>query len=221
MTFGAIGRLFAPRPARTLEPQDAYELWADMYPPWAHNPLMAAEQSVIEPIVRGARPRRALDIGTGTGRGLVLLADAGAKTIVGLDLSLAMLRQRSTPAPCVCADGRQLPFRTASFDLVSSSLMVGDVMDVGTWIQEAARVLARGGTLVYSDFHPTWAERGWKRTFRTSQGELVEATFHPHTIDQHLASLEDAGLEVRAIREPRAHGRPMPVVAVFHACKPR
>lgn len=221
MTFGAIGRLFAPRPVRTLAPQDAYELWADSYPPWAHNPLMAVEQSVIEPIVRAARPRRALDIGTGTGRGLALLSDAGAKTVVGVDLSPAMLRQRSTTAPCVCGDGCLLPFRDASFDLVSSSLMVGDVLDVGRWIREASRVLARGGTLVYSDFHPVWSERGWKRTFRTSEGELVEAAFHPHSIDQHLACLEEAGLDVRAIREPRAQGRPAPVVAVFHACKPR
>ena len=221
MTFGAIGRFFAPRPARTLAPQDAYELWADSYPPWAHNPLMTVEQSVIEPIVRAARPRRALDIGTGTGRGLALLSEAGARTVVGLDLSPAMLRQRSTNAPCVCGDGRTLPFREKTFDLVSSSLMVGDVMDVCAWIREASRVLARGGTLVYSDFHPSWSERGWRRTFRTSQGELVEAAFHPHTIDEHLAGLEDAGLEVRAIREPRAPGRPAPVVAVFHACKPR
>jgi ubiquinone/menaquinone biosynthesis C-methylase UbiE len=182
---------------------------------------MAAEQSVVEPIVRAAKPRRALDIGTGTGRGLALLAEAGARTSVGVDLSMAMLRRCTAAGPCVCGDACCLPFKDASFDVVSSSLMVGDVMDVSVWIREATRVLARGGTLVYSDFHPSWTERGWTRTFRTAAGDLVEAAFHPHTIDQHLRGLEDAGLEVRAIREPRAEGRPAPVVAVFHASKPR
>jgi malonyl-CoA O-methyltransferase len=221
MALSALARFLAPRPARTLAPQAAYELWAEAYPPWAHNPLMAVEQAAVEPIVRAAKPRRALDIGTGTGRGLAILTDAGARTAVGVDLSIAMLRQRSTVSPCVCADGCRLPFRDGSFDVVSSSLMVGDVLEVGAWIHEASRVLARGGTLVYSDFHPSWAEHGWKRTFRTAAGELVEAAFHPHTIEQHLDGLERAGLELKAIREPRAPGRPSPVVAVFHACKPR
>lgn len=221
MALSAIARLLTARPARTLAPQAAYELWAETYPPWAHNPLMAVEQSAVEPIVRAAKPRRALDIGTGTGRGLAILSDAGARTVVGLDLSIAMLRQRSTRAPCVCGDGCRLPFRDASFDVVSSSLMVGDVMEVGAWILEASRVLARGGTLVYSDFHPSWAEHGWKRTFRTADGELVEAAFHAHTIEQHLEGLDRAGLDVKAIREPRAPGKAAPVVAVFHACKPR
>ena len=35
--------------------------------------------------------------------------------------------------------------------------MVGDVADLGAWVREATRVLAPGGHLIYSDFHPSWA----------------------------------------------------------------
>jgi malonyl-CoA O-methyltransferase len=217
----SLSRMFRASRPRQLAAQDAYRLWADSYPPWAHNPLMQAEQAVVEPIIVAAKPRRALDVGTGTGRCLPLLADAGARLVVGVDLSLAMLRQKGVDALCVCADAGRLPFADASFDLVSASLMVGDVEDLGAWVREAARVLAPGGTLVYSDFHPGWVEQGWKRTFRAADGELIELPFHPHTIEQHLALLDESSLSLRAIREPRAPSVTTPVVAVFHAVKPR
>jgi malonyl-CoA O-methyltransferase len=216
-----LPRIFRSRHARLVDPEAGYALWAESYPPWAHNAVMVAEQSVVEPIIRAARPRRALDVGTGTGRGLALLADAGARKAFGVDRSLAMLHQTPPEAACACADARGLPFANHSFDLVCSSLMAGDVDPLAAWIAEAARVLAPGGALVYSDFHPSWIEHGWKRTFRAADGELIELPFHPHSIDDHLAALEGASLAVRAIREPRAPSLPAPVVAVFHACKPR
>ena len=218
MTLFGFVQLFRGRPRRRLAQQDAYGLWAESYLPAAHNAVMAAEQSIVEPIVRASKPRRALDVGTGTGRYMPLLKAAGARQVIGVDLSLPMLRQNTSPAR-ICADARRLPFRDAAFNLVSSSLMVGDVDHPGSWVIEASRVLADGGALVYSDFHPCWVERDWRRTFRTADGELVELAFHPHTIEQHLASLEDASFEVRAIREPRVASIPAPVVVVFHAVK--
>ena len=99
--------------------------------------------------------------------------------------------------------------------------MVGDVEDLAAWVDEAARVLAPGGHLVYSDFHPSWAAHGWRRTFTAADGRLCELPFFPHAIERHLELLERASLSVRAIREPRINERPAPVVAVFHAVKRR
>lgn len=215
-----------------LSSHAAYELWADSYPPMAHNPLMRLEQQAVEPLLAHVRARRALDVGTGSGRYVPLLAATGA-TVVGLDFSLAMLRRAA--AVRVCGDARLLPFRRGAFDLINASLMVGDIADLGAWSRETARVLSIGGHLIYSDFHPSWAQSGWSRTFRTADGELHSLSFNPHAIDDHLAVLQDAGLRVRTIREPRftaAHGiadpgirafrrrwgNP-PVVVVFHAVK--
>jgi SAM-dependent methyltransferase len=121
--------------------------------------------------------------------------------------------------PRICADGCRLPFGDGSFDLVCSSLMVGDVADLRAWVREAGRVLAPGGHLIYSDFHPSWSARRWRRTFRTVDGRLCELSYFPHAIDEHLALLAGAHLTVRAIREPRVAGRAAPVVVVFHAVK--
>jgi len=202
-----------------LPVREGYAVWAETYPPRPHNRLMAVEQEIVEPIIRLVSPRRALDVGTGTGRYLALLHAVGAQFIAGLDLSMAMLEHRQCKTPRICGDACRLPFLDAQFDFVCSSLMVGDVQDLDPWIAEATRVLAPGGHLVYSDFHPSWATEQWKRTFRAADGRQFELNYFPHTIDEHLERLEHASLEIRAIREPRIAGRSSPVVAVFHAIK--
>jgi SAM-dependent methyltransferase len=225
----------------TLPAQDAYELWAATYPPVAHNPLMRVEQEAVESLLAHIRATRALDVGTGSGRYVPLLEAAGA-SVLGIDFSLAMLRRPWTELGAdavrsgrVCGDARRLPFRRGAFDLVNASLMVGDIADLGEWSREIARVLTAGGHLVYSDFHPSWAQRGWTRTFRDAFGTLHDISFNAHSIEDHLAALAAAGFRVRTIREPRFNsprdesepgikafrrrwGNPQ-VVAVFHAVK--
>jgi malonyl-CoA O-methyltransferase len=228
--------------------QEAYDLWADTYPSVAHNPLMRLEQEIVESILMTLRPRRALDVGTGSGRYLPVLVSTGAAGVIGADFSRAMLRRAATtargsdpgsdpvaagwPRRLVCADARRLPFARRSFDLVNASLTVGDVVDLQAWTTEMARVLGRGGHLVYSDFHPSWTQHGWKRTFRDRDGETHELAFAAHSIEDHLAALDAAGLHPAAIREPRFRDdsdpavkafrrrwRNPPVVVVFHAVK--
>ena len=218
----------------TLAAHEAYELWADTYPPVAHNPLMRLEQEVVEPLLAHIHAARALDVGTGSGRYLPLLADTGA-AVFGIDFSLAMLRRGEAALARVCGDARRLPFRRSSFDLINASLMVGDIEDLGAWTREMSRVLAVRGHLVYSDFHPSWAQQGWSRTFRSADGAMHDISFNPHSIDAHLEALESAGLQVRTIREPRFSssrtgsdpsvkqfrrrwGNP-PVIVAFHAVK--
>ena len=215
-----------------LAPRDAYELWADTYPAVAHNPLMRVEQEVVAAILAQLRAVRALDVGTGSGRYVPMLQATGARVVVGLDFSPAMLARGSGRR--VCADACRLPVKRAAFDVINASLMVGDIADLDGWTREMARALAAGGHLVYSDFHPSWAQHGWTRTFRTAAGAQHDVGFHARTIDDHLAALAGAGLRVRAIREPRftddrdpevkafrrRWGNPR-VVVVFHAVNER
>lgn len=197
-----------------LPPRAAYELWADTYPAVAHNPLMRLEQNVVEPLLARIHATRALDVGTGSGRYVPLLKATGASVVLGLDFSLAMLTRGRGPGR-ICGDACRLPFRRGAFDVINASLMVGDVENLGLWMREMARALAVGGHLVYSDFHPSWAERGWSRTFRDADGELHDVSFHAHAIEDHLAALKRAGLHVHAILEPRFNDDADPGVKAF------
>lgn len=206
--------------AEVVSLREGYDRWAPLYPARPHNPLMEAEAAVVTALVEAAAPRRALDVGTGTGRNLATLCGAGARFVTGVDLSLSMLRHSGGEWPRVLGDAQSLPFRHDSFDVVTSSLMCGDVPDLAAWIAEASRVLAPGGHLIYSDFHPSWSVSGWRRTFTGAGGRVYELPYFPHAIDEHLALIDRAGLGVKAIREPRVDGRRHAVVVVFHAVKP-
>src|SRR5262245_36678829 len=133
---------------------------------------MRVEQNVIETLLRGLRVKRALDVGTGSGRYGPLLAATGA-SVVGVDFSMAMLAHNRSCARRVRGDARQLPFRRAAFDLVIAALMIGDSDDLPRCLREMAAALTPGGHLIYSDFHPSWTVKGWRRTFKTGDGETL------------------------------------------------
>ena len=210
-----VRRWLSGEHAVKMAPREGYALWAENYPPRPHNPLMEVEQAAVAPMLESLKPRRALDLGTGTGRNLALLRARGAALAVGLDLSPPMLARHECRSRRVCADATELPFLPRSFDLVTSSLMVGDVGDLCGLLAEVSRVLVPGGHVIYSDFHPTWADRHWRRTFRAADGREIELPYWPHTMDAHLEGLDAAGLRVRAIREPRINGKY--AVVVLHA----
>lgn len=181
--------------------RDAYDRWARSYPPVAHNSLMTAEEAEVVRHLRGVPMTRVLDAGAGTGRYTRILREHGAGTVVSLDWSREMLRRHVEGAMRVCADARLLPFADRSFDLVNASLMAGDIEDLGGWLSEVARVLVPGGRIVYSDFHPAWHARGWRRTFQDGAEGTIALLCHAHTQDAHLEGLNRAGLRLKRIDE--------------------
>jgi malonyl-CoA O-methyltransferase len=213
--------------------REAYALWAPSYPSAAHNALMRTEQRVVGAAIARTQPARALDLGTGSGRYLTELAAAGATLIVGLDFAPEMLARAPRCGHRVCGDARELPFAAKSFDLVNASLMAGDVDDLSAWTRELASVLDSGGHLIYSDFHPSWQQNGWRRTFQAPDGRGIDLPYVPHTIGDHTHALRSAGLAlVSCVELPlednedadtaafrRRWGNP-PVLVVVHARKP-
>ena len=96
--------------------------------------------------------RRALDVGCGPGRLLLHLAPRFHE-LVGLDLSAAMLERARAHARAagqdhvrlVQGDAHRLPFADASFDLVTSALVVFLLDEPAAAVAEMARVTVPGG----------------------------------------------------------------------------
>lgn len=89
-----------------------------------------------------------LDLACGSGPVARELEQPG-RTVIGLDLSAAELElaARRGSGPLVRADGRRLPFRNGSIDVVTSSLGLVVVQPLAEVIAEVARVLRPGGVL--------------------------------------------------------------------------
>ena len=91
--------------------------------------------------------------------------------------------------------------------------------------KEAARVLAVGGTIIYSDFHPFGALSGWQRAFTAADGTVYHLEHHIHLYSDHLRACQKAGLSIDVVLEPvggeiaPAGFENMPMVLVIRAVK--
>jgi len=100
-----------------------------------------------------------LDLAAGTGTSSQPFADRGA-TVVPCDFSLGMLRvgkQARPRLPFVAGDGTRLPFADSTFDAVTISFGLRNIVDPAAGLREMLRVTRPGGRLVVCEFsHPTW-----------------------------------------------------------------
>ncbi|WP_340101321.1 class I SAM-dependent methyltransferase [Salinibaculum salinum] len=117
--------------------------------------MPAAKRSKLRAaLARAKRPvERVVDVGGGPGRA-VRAIDADCRVVV--DPARGMLVQaRTHDIEAVCADGSQLPIRTASVDAVVVSDALHHIADQRGVLQEAKRVMRPGGVLVIREFDPT------------------------------------------------------------------
>jgi malonyl-CoA O-methyltransferase len=208
-----------PFARKKVAPQAAYAIWANSYPPRAHNPLMELEQRTVLSLLPDLTGLTVVDSGCGTGRYLRELKVRGANAI-GIDLSGDMLaRARHVTPRLLRADMCAMPIGSACVDLVVCGLALGDVPDIELALVEMARVLRPGGSIVYSVVHPIGALRGWSRTFHAHGRQVAIATCW-HTAVEHRRACAVAGLRINAWEEPVLLEQPAdPAVLVVSASR--
>jgi len=181
-----------------LSPARGYALWA---PTYSETAVSALESSVVGALGVPLRGRRVLDVGCGIARRLADARDAGASVALGVDLAPAMLARASGDALLAAADVRALPTADGAFDVVWCRLVLGYVDDLSVAYAELARACAPGGVVLVTDFHPTAAAAGHRRTFRDDAGELHELENHVHQADAHPEAAARVGLSLRQRRD--------------------
>lgn len=101
-----------------------------------------------------------LDLAAGTGTSSQPFADLGA-TVVPCDFSIGMLevgKQAKPHLPFTAGDGTQLPFADDTFDAVTISFGLRNIVDPKAGLRELRRVTKPGGRIVVCEFsHPTFA----------------------------------------------------------------
>jgi demethylmenaquinone methyltransferase/2-methoxy-6-polyprenyl-1,4-benzoquinol methylase len=135
-----------------------------------------------------ARPgETVLDLAAGTGTSSQPFADRGAM-VVPCDFSLGMLRVGKGERPRLgftAGDATRLPFADASFDAVTISFGLRNVVDPDAGLREMLRVTKPSGRLVVCEFsHPTWSP------FRTVYVEYLMRALPP--IARAVSSSPDA-----------------------------
>ncbi len=188
-------------------------------------------------LLREFQPRRILDLGAGTGQATEALARRyrGAQ-VTALDWSEAMLARVRRRGPWrrrphrVCGDLERLPLADGSADLLFSNLALQWCAAPDAVFREFRRVLAPGGTLLFTTFGPdtlrelreAWARAdGYEHVNRFLDlhdigDALVRARLAEPVMDaEHLTltyvRVEDLlhdlkGLGSRSVGETRARG---------------
>jgi SAM-dependent methyltransferase len=169
--------------------------------------------------------RSTLEIGCGEGRisrDLTALGHRVTATDISPSLLAAAEAARSADRYQV-ADAANLPFKDNEFDRVVAYNMLMDVPDMPAVITEAARVLAPGGQLTISIVHPfidrgAFADDGPDAIFEvrgsyfgrkhfTGTEQRGDHVMHyagwSHPLQDYAAALNQAGLAITDIREPR------------------
>jgi demethylmenaquinone methyltransferase/2-methoxy-6-polyprenyl-1,4-benzoquinol methylase len=128
-----------------------------------------------------------LDLAAGTGTSSQPFLDRGA-TVVPCDFSVGMLRvgkQAKPHLPFVAGDGTRLPFADDTFDAVTISFGLRNIVDPDAGLRELRRVTRPGGRLVVCEFSsPTWAP------FRTVYIEYLMKALP--TVARTISSAPDA-----------------------------
>jgi ubiquinone/menaquinone biosynthesis C-methylase UbiE len=174
--------------------RSGYDLWAETYDV-TPNPVVAMDARVTVAAVAARPGERILDAGCGTGRNLPGLLASGA-AVTGMDFSSGMLRvaqDRHPDVPLVQADMQEAwPFGDGAFDVVLCAL-VGEHLDrLEVVIRQMRRVLAPGGRVVFSVYHPAMAEAGKEANFQRDGTEYRLGAVR-HTLAGYVSAFEQAG----------------------------
>ena len=113
-----------------------------------------------------------LDVGAGTG----VLGDAARRAgaaCIDADVAVDMLARTGGDQRCgVGADGRALPFRDGTFDVVAGNCSLSHVVDPDRMLADAVRVARDDGVILFSSFaNASTSHDAW---------QVVETVLHEH-----------------------------------------
>ena len=143
---------------------------------------------VVREIAAGRRDLRMIDCGCGTGYNLKTLLQPYGRAFAFDMTPDALQRARARGVPLVRADMERIPFRSGSFDLVTSFNVVHSVSDDHKALREMSRVLKPGGYLVMN----VTALKFLRGEHSDVWGEQRRYTY---TLLSGARLVEDAGLE--------------------------
>ena len=182
---------------------EGYSEWASGYDR-PDNPIVMAEERVVQAMLDARPAGAALDAACGTGRWAHYLAARG-HSVTGIDTNPEMLaeaRRKVPEARFQLADLGAVPLAAESVDLVACTLALTHVAELAPPVSELARIVRPGGRVVISDVHPVMAMLGNHARYPRNGGEFGFVQNHVHQVSDYLAAFREAELTVVNSAEP-------------------
>ncbi len=188
--------------ATELDPRTGYAASAPGYDNTA-NPLIEAEQPIVERLLAEVPAGRALDAACGTGRHAKHLSVS--HETYGIDASpemLAVARETAPNATFDTGDLEALPCPDGHFDVVVCALALCHLADLTAAVCEVGRVARPGAKVVLTDPHPLGVAIISHLFVPTTDGGLGFVRNHQRLVGDYLRAIDAAGLRVIQCIEP-------------------
>ena len=184
-------------------------LGPELYAGWRECDLgtitEALEDRLLFDLLGEVAGRRVLDVGCGEGALAVDLQRRGA-LVTAVDPSRTMIvaareraRNADGPITLVQAQGEQLPFATAGFDIVLAKTVLCFVGDGQPFVSEMARVLKPGGRFVIGELNK-WSSWAAQRRLRAWSGSTLWQRGRFRTPGELVRLAQCAGLQVETVK---------------------
>ena len=173
--------------------QKHYDQWSATYDE-VENRTRDLEKKACENMLSAVRFDSVIELGSGTGKNTSWLASR-AKRVVSVDLSaemqaVARAKVAAANVEFMLGDVRgPWSFLNEVSDLITCSLILEHVEDLGHVFREAAAHLAPGGHFYVCELHPFKQYTGSKARFETDEGlQILDCHVH-HVTDYTEAAL--------------------------------
>lgn len=176
-----------------MSTQKLYDQWSTTYDT-VENKTRDLEKIACETVLAGIQFARVIELGGGTGKNTPWFASR-ADHVISIDFSAEMqaVAKAKVENPNVefrLGDVRK-EWQFADFmpDLVTCSLILEHVKDLGFVFQQAKKTLSLEGHFYICELHPFKQYEGSKARFETKDGTQVTECFQHHITDYTRAAL--------------------------------
>jgi len=176
-----------------MSTQKLYDQWSASYDA-VENPTRDLEKHACESVLSDIAFSRVLELGGGTGKNTAWLAER-AERVLSIDFSsemqaVAKAKVRSENVEFGLGDVRETwSFAHFGPDLITCSLILEHVEDLGFVFEQASSTLAPGGRFYICELHPFKQYEGSKARFESGDGLQVTECFQHHVTDYTSAAL--------------------------------
>lgn len=184
--------------------EQAYNSWASQYDT-NKNRTRDLEAIALRAGLASVPFETCLEIGCGTGKNTAWLVRKSIH-VTAVDLSEEMLERArkkvgSNKVEYVQADiTKDWEFIAQQYDLVSFSLVLEHIEELGHVFKEAARALKPGGSVYIGELHPFKQYNGTKARFDTDEGRQVVECY-THNISDFVQAAKQHGLKLVDMNE--------------------
>ncbi len=189
--------------------QQAYNHWAVQYDTNKNKTRDLEGQvlrQLLDTLFAGKKIENALEIGCGTGKNTEYLIQK-VQSLTAVDFSEEMLAKATAKITAnnlhfVQADiTKPWLFATKCYDLVTFSLILEHIEDLGAIFSKVATLLQPSGYVYIGELHPFKQYAGTKARFDMPDGERYELECFTHNISDFLDAAQQNGLQLVALTE--------------------